>query len=117
MPLKLHKIRRAKTDQTKTATVEFAGESMQIDFRPSAMSPATLQAVQDEDTQRRIMAVASYLDEVLSVWDVQDERGKVLPIDKDTLLGMPLDFLMAIVAATTEAVSVPKESASSSFTG
>jgi hypothetical protein len=33
------------------------------------------------------------------------------------LLGMPLDFLMAIVAATTEAVSVPKESESSSFTG
>lgn len=117
MPLKLHKIRRAKTTDTRTATVEFAGESMEVEFRPSAMSPSTMQAVQDEDTGKRIVAVATYLDEVLSKWDVLDDDGAALPIDRDTMLGLPLDFLMAIVSATTEAVQVPKATKTGSFTG
>ena len=49
MPISLLKARRARTADTKSVTVEFGEESMNVEFRLSAITPSTLQALQDAD--------------------------------------------------------------------
>lgn len=117
MPISLLKTRRAKTADTKTATVEFGDESMTIEYRIGALSPATLQALQDNsaDDNERLFATVDFLAEVLGAWEVTD-NGATLPIDEATLASLPLDFLSAIANAIVVDVQVPKPSTSGSFT-
>ena len=114
MPITLLKARRARTADTKTVTVEFGEESMNVEFRLSAITPSTLQALQDADGDK-LEATVQFLCEVLSSWEVEDE-GKVLPIEPGELACLPVDFLTAIATAVTADVQVPKASMTGSFT-
>jgi hypothetical protein len=114
MPISLLKARRARTADTKTVTVEFGEESMNVEFRLSAITPSTLQALQDADGDK-LEATVQFLCEVLSSWEVEDE-GKVLPIEPGELACLPVDFLTAIATAVTADVQVPKATTSGSFT-
>ena len=114
MPISLLKARRARTADTKTVTVEFGEESMNVEFRLSAITPSTLQALQDADGDK-LEATVQFLCEVLSSWEVEDE-GKVLPIEPGELACLPVDFLTAIATAVTADVQVPKASTTGSFT-
>ena len=113
MPISLLKARRARTADTKTVTVEFGEESMNVEFRLSAITPSTLQALQDADGDK-LEATVQFLCEVLSSWEVEDE-GKVLPIEPGELACLPVDFLTAIATAVTADVQVPKASMTGSF--
>lgn len=116
--MKLKTVRRAKTDATMTATVEFGGESMAIAFRPAAMSPSTIQALRSGDEDRAVDAIAGYLYETLTEWELkEDDEGDTLPIELDVLRGLPFDFLMAMMQAMTAQVQVPKATTNGSFTG
>ena len=114
MPISLLKARRARTADTKTVTVEFGEESMNVEFRLSAITPSTLQALQDADGDK-LEATVQFLCEVLSSWEVEDE-GKVLPIEPGELACLPVDFLTAIATAVTADVQVPKATMTGSFT-
>ena len=114
MPISLLKARRARTADTKTVTVEFGEESMNVEFRLSAITPSTLQALHDADGDK-LEATVQFLCEVLSSWEVEDE-GKVLPIEPGELACLPVDFLTAIATAVTADVQVPKASMTGSFT-
>ena len=114
MPISLLKARRARTADTKTVTVEFGEESMDVEFRLSAITPSTLAALQEADGDK-LGATVEFLCEVLSKWEVEDE-GKTLPIEPDVLSALPVDFLTAIASAITADVQVPKASTTGSFT-
>lgn len=114
MPISLLKARRARTADTKTVTVEFGEESMNVEFRLSAITPSTLQALQDADGDK-LEATVQFLCEVLSSWEVEDE-GRVLPIEPEELACLPVDFLTAIATAVTADVQVPKATTTGSFT-
>ena len=114
MPISLLKARRARTADAKTVTMEFGEESMNLEFRLSAITPSTLQALQDADGDK-LEATVQFLCEVLSSWEVEDE-GKVLPIEPGELACLPVDFLTAIATAVTADVQVPKASMTGSFT-
>jgi hypothetical protein len=114
MPISLLKARRARTADTKTVTVEFGEESMNVEFRLSAITPSTLAALQDADGDK-LEATVEFLCEVLSKWEVEDE-GETLTIDPAVLSTLPVDFLTAIATAVTADVQVPKATTSGSFT-
>ena len=114
MPISLIKARRARTADTKTVTVEFGDESMDVEFRLSAITPSTLAALQDADGDK-LEATVEFLCEVLSKWEVVDE-GEVLDIDPVVLSALPVDFLTAIATAITADVQVPKATTTGSFT-
>ena len=113
MPISVLKARRARTADTKTVTVEFGDESMEVEFRLSAITPTTLASLQSADGDK-LGATVEFLCEVLSKWEVEDE-GETLPIDPVVLSGLPVDFLSAIAAAITADVQVPKANTTGSF--
>lgn len=117
MPIKLLHARRARTADTKTATVVFGDESMDIEFRIGAISPRKMTAMQNAPAEQQLETTADFLEGVLSKWDVIGEDGKALPITRDVMLDLPVDFLGAIATAINDAVNVPKETMSGSFAG
>jgi hypothetical protein len=117
MPIKFKGLGRVKTVGTKTVTVVFGDESMNVDFRIGALSPRKLTAMQTAKPEDMLETTVDFLDGVLSRWEVEDDKGKVIPIDRETLMGMPVDFLAAIAEAINADVTVPKESMTGSFAG
>lgn len=115
MPISLVKARRAVTDTTKTVTVEFAGESMEVTYRIGAMSRATIRRFETAKDEEQVDAAITFITEVVSAWEVVDLDGAVLPITEEVLASLPIDFLTAIIGAVMADVQVPKSSEDSSF--
>ena len=115
MPISLVKARRARTADTKTVTVEFGEESMDVEFRLSAITPSTLAELQEADGDK-LGATVEFLCEVLSKWEVVGLDNRVLDIETEVLSALPVDFLTAIASAITADVQVPKASTTGSFT-
>lgn len=114
MPIRLRHAKRARTDSVKTVTVTFGDENMNLDYRMGALSPRKLAALQGNTS---VTMMADFLNDVLVSWEVVDDDGEMLPIDHDTLMDMPMDFLAAISGAIGEDVQVPKQNTSSFSTG
>lgn len=117
MPISLVKARRAVTDTTKTVTVEFAGESMEVTYRIGAMSRATIRRFETAKDEEQVDAAITFITEVVSAWEVVDLDGAVLPITEEVLASLPIDLLTAIIGAVMADVQVPKPSEDSSFAG
>jgi hypothetical protein len=117
MPISLVKARRAVTDTTKTVTVEFAGETMDVTYRIGAMSRATIRRFETAKDEEQVDAAITFITEVVSAWEVVDLDGAVLPIPEEVLSSLPIDFLTAIIGAVMTDVQVPKASEDSSFAG
>ena len=115
MPISLLKARRTRTADTKAVTVEFGEESMDVEFRLSAITPSTLAALQAEEGDK-LASTVDFLCEVLSRWEVVGLDNRVLDIETEVLSALPVDFLTAIASAITADVQVPKASPTGSFT-
>jgi len=95
----------------KETTVEYAGQSMQVGFRPSGYTPAVESAFHAAmDREMPSNAVADLLDGLLVSWELLDENEEVIPITHETLVKLGSMFLFAMAEAITREMQEDKES-------
>lgn len=86
---------------TATTTVEFQGHLADIVYRPNVLTTGMLQKVALRYEQNDIAGIIDFLVEVISDWELY--RGDVkLPVNTDSIMGLPVVFLKAILVAVME---------------
>jgi len=110
MPLTLAHLKR----NTRTLVLEYAGEQVNVTYKPGAMTPALSLEMADPATN---LPVVTVLEQTLVSWDVVDDDMLPLPVTHDTLIMLPSDFLGAVFGALMEDVSVGKPSGATSGAG
>lgn len=73
----------------KSLTVEYAGETLTVEYRHATYTPAFLDRMGDK-------SVSDVLAELLSSWDLTDDKDKPLPISAEQLNNLPVPFLRAV---------------------
>lgn len=92
-----------KALQEKTIEVPFGDETLTVTYRPEALTPAMLVAMDEAKTTKQQMdVVAGLLAEMVASWDLT-VGGEPYPLEKDALLQLPLGFLNTVFQALTEA--------------
>ena len=110
MPLTLAHLKR----NTRTLVLEYAGEQVNVTYKPGAMSPALSLEMADPATN---LPVVTVLEQTLVSWDVIGDDAQPLAVDHDTLLTLPSDFLGTVFSALMDDVSVGKPSGATSGAG
>lgn len=108
MAMKLSEVKA----KTKVVTVSFMDETVDVSYRPAAMTPAILEDVlalaKSAETDAEDMAlVGSMLEPVLDWWDVLDDKGKRLPTTTESIREMPLAFLVQVLQDVQEDMRPP----------
>jgi hypothetical protein len=103
--------------QTKAvAPIDFDGEALNIRYRVHAFTPnveAELRASEKEGSVSD--SLVRMLTLLLDSWDLNDEKGKVLPVNETVLRDVPLAVLSRIFTAISEDQAPPPEKSGSSF--
>ena len=110
MPLTLAHLKK----NTRTLTLTYAGEEVNVTYRPGAMTPALSLEMADPATN---LPVVTVLEQTLVSWDVLDDDLTPLPVTHDTLIELPSDFLSVVFSALMEDFSVGKPSGATSGAG
>lgn len=94
--------------KTKTTTVEWDGEEVEVSYFPARITPTMLSEVLDmvasagSGASAEVNSVPALLEPILDWWDVLDDKGKRIPPTAENIRGMPMSFLGAVVQATQE---------------
>jgi hypothetical protein len=106
MPITLMDLHR----NTRTAALEYDGETVEVEYRPSEYTPEVEDAMQQaRRSGRPAMSRVEVLDKMLISWDVLDEESKPLVPTRELLLSLPTAFLSAVLSAITEDQRVERE--------
>ena len=94
-------------------TFTYDGQEVHLEFRPlsevvQGQLRKTITDPPDETALRHFLAA------VLVSWDVIGEDGNPYPVDAESLIPFPYDFLMAATMAVQEAIRPNLESAATS---
>lgn len=100
MPIKLHQL---SASTPKSLAIPFGDAVLNIDYKPTAVTP-NLEAREAERKAQGIVmtGVAEFLAEIITSWDLVDDKGKPIPPTRDTLMGFGMDVLGVISKAIQE---------------
>ena len=93
---------------TRTVSIDLGGESLEVTFRPGAVTPASLArataALDNADDERTSQLAAidlmvQFLGDVLVAWNLTDDDGAELPTTRETLQLLPIEALARVFAA------------------
>ncbi|GEM_PF-2187252 len=88
----------------------YEGEVVRITYRPSAYTPThEVKVAELERNRQPISALAESLCGILVSWDVLDDKGKQLEVNRETIYNMPFWFLASISEAISEDLKVSRE--------
>jgi hypothetical protein len=109
MPLTLKNLK----NDTATATLDYAGETIHLTYKPSAFTPAfmaELAELGEAKVSRESMeqAIAMLLGALVG-WDVLDEEGgSPVPITHEFLADLEFPLLLSMLGAISNAAMLPK---------
>ena len=72
---------------------EGASEKVEITYRPHKLTPSVRGRVKDAIEKGDDTPIAEWLVETLVKWDIEDEKGKTLPITVENILELPNAFV------------------------
>ena len=113
MPIKLTDLRKS----TRTLAVEYEGETANVQYRPSALTPYLQMVLLDwyvgeESADRKYKTtlndVLDAFTNLVATWDVLDESGKPLPVNRQWVRQMPTQFIATIIGSILEDIRSPK---------
>jgi len=112
--------------ETKKASVEYDGETVNFFYRPSAITPqmqlvaVRMQTMGEDKEDSKPSDMESLMEDFVTVicnlvseWDVLDENGIPLPVNAAWVSQMPLAFLSALFSAAVENMRPNDKSAGS----
>lgn len=98
-----------EADQREIA-VEFSGNEVKLTYRPSAYTPILEEKMmQSLESKRPYNGMAQVIADVVVEWDVLEDDGEMYPLEYEELRTLPSQFLMAVIEAITEDMSVSRE--------
>lgn len=100
---------------TRNLTFEFLGETVNVTYRPGALTPALSVEIADAATQ---LPIVTALERLLVSWDVLGEDGQTpLPITHAVLVSLPSEFLSTVFSAVMGDTTVGKATGVTSDAG
>ncbi len=95
------------TRSTKTFTMEFDGESLEVTYRPGALTDALSDEYDKREeaaktSEEKGAALAYFLSQVLVEWDVQDDHGKKIAPTEKFIATLPPRFRWRVFNAIYE---------------
>jgi len=99
MPVRIGKL----SANTATVAVEIDGETLNVVYRPSGLTPETEDRLQEMvKEQRGGASLIVLLREILVSWDLLDDNDQPLPVDERTLRGLPITLLSRVAEAISD---------------
>lgn len=93
MAMKLSEVKA----KSKTATVEWDDEQVEVCYLPNQFTPEVLEAVTAAESENNLRIIGVMLEPILSWWDVLDDKDKRIPTTAENIATMPLAFLMKVL--------------------
>ena len=81
---------------TATSELAYLGESLTIHWRPNGLTPETqeqVNAVADKPAGQQTEVLIKILVDIVGSWDLLDDKGKPIPVNRAQLTKLPLPFL------------------------
>lgn len=103
MPINLNHLKNDK----RTITVDYFGDSVNIVYRPSVLTPAAEAKIRDENESGDNKVFLQTLCDLFVEWDVLDEKNEPLPIVPDIMNELPTSFLTHLLQGCREDM-IPK---------
>lgn len=94
-----------KRAETKTMTLKWGDDDVDVCYRPNAVTPALLESIEDAAKLDDLSALGVMLEPILEWWDVMDGDQRV-PTTKESIREMPIRWI-GIVQAGLEADQNP----------
>lgn len=107
MPIRL----ADKLAETKTITVTWDDDTADVSYHPNVVTPALLEQVDEAGREDNLDVMGVLLEPVLDWWDVLDEKGKRIPVTRETIRNMPMPFLLKVQDAIQEDQNPPENRA------
>lgn len=92
MPLNLANLKH----NTRSVSIDYFGEPVNLTYRPSEMTPATEAELQGAADEERTEVMVRTVARLVTAWDVMD-GDEPLPITADVLRGLPSAFLLHVL--------------------
>lgn len=90
---------------TRTASIDLGGESLDVTYRPGAVTPASLaratsalgESLDERSSQlAAVDLMVQFLGDVLVSWNLTDDDGVELPTSRETLQQLPIEALARV---------------------
>lgn len=101
-----------KMAETKTVTVKWGDDDVDICYKPNAVTPRLLEEIDQAAAKDDMSALGVALEPVLEWWDVLDDKGRRIGTDAGTIATLPLSWIVAVQNGM-EADQNPPESGTS----
>lgn len=89
MPLKLSQVQAG----VKALEMPVEGETLKLVYRTGKVTPEALDRV---EAIQSIDDIVALLLDWLAEWDLEDDEGRRLPVNEETLRALPLPFLRQV---------------------
>lgn len=109
---KLSQLKKTAAKETTSATVDYHGVKIALEWTIAALTGDVVQDLVDNEESPK--ALARVLANIVTKWDLTDDKDKVLPLDADTLVGLPLELLNQMMSDMKESAR-PAGKADGSF--
>lgn len=86
--------------------VTYRGEKFRIHYDPADLTNEWVARLDERDKEDEEVE-RSFVEDVVRGWDVTDDDGAPVPLDKATIDKLPLDVLTAIMDAVREDLADP----------
>lgn len=86
---KLSAIKKNAAKDTETVDVDFGGVVIKVEWTVAALTGDLVQDLVDDESPRNLAACIAT---IVRKWDLTDDKDKPLPIDVETVLGLPLQL-------------------------
>lgn len=87
--------------QVKTITVPVGTGTLQVTYRPQAITPEMVDRMNDTRGATPGEAIATCVVDLVSSWDLTSDDGKPYPITLESVRQLPIAFLAEITKAVT----------------
>ncbi|NPV85983.1 MAG: hypothetical protein HPY45_08255 [Anaerolineae bacterium] len=90
--------------KTRTITVYYDGESLDVTYRLNAITPAALRELRGLESAE---SLAAQVGMVVESWDVLDDKGQRIKPTREFAEKLPVDFLAAVITGIVDDVRAP----------
>lgn len=94
-------------EKESTVTVLWDGETVDVGYRPGAVTAALLEKVQHAANDNDMGVIGILFTQMLAWWDVLDDQGERIPVTPENVSQVPLDFAMNVLQTVQGAMRPP----------
>lgn len=87
------------SDDEATVVVDYMGQTMEVDYRPGALTPAMVEDIVNPTSADDL---GTCIEEVVISWDLVDAEANEVSPTAENCINLPMKFLRAVLTAIME---------------